>query len=105
MLWKVISIIIDRHLVDSIKFHDILHMFGVHIGTGTATLEAKTLHKIAGIQQEFLYKIFVDLNKAYVALEQGRDLGILEGYGVGPRVYRILTHYWDWTTMAVGESR
>ena len=34
--------------------------------------------------------IFLDLTKAYDALERSRSLEILEGYGVGPRARRLL---------------
>ena len=36
VMWKVISVIIDLHLANSIKFHDILHCLWSKIGTGTA---------------------------------------------------------------------
>ena len=51
-----------------------------------------------------LYEIFVDINNAYDALDQGQSLEILEGYGVEPQVCRLLTLYWDPKTMAVRES-
>ena len=38
--------------------------------------------------------IFLDLHKAYDALERSRCLEILEGYAVGPRACRILQTYW-----------
>ena len=38
--------------------------------------------------------IFLDLQKAYDALERSRCLEILEGYGVGPRACRLLWTYW-----------
>ena len=79
MIWKVISIIIYRRLVESIEFHDVLHMFRVLRGTGTATLESKTFQDITGIQKEFLYDIFVDIYKANADLEQGCALEIMEG--------------------------
>ena len=44
--------------------------------------------------EEFLYVIFLDLHKAYEALDRSRCLEILEGYGVGPRSRRILQSYW-----------
>ena len=43
--------------------------------------------------------IFLDLTKAYDALERSRSLDILEGYGVGPRVRRLLQAYWGKSTM------
>ena len=38
--------------------------------------------------------IFLDLTKAYDALDRSRCLGILEGYGVGPGARRLLRNYW-----------
>ena len=48
-------------------------------GTGTATLEAKLLQQLAAMREEVLYVIFLDLTKAYDALDRSRCLGILEG--------------------------
>ena len=79
-----VNITIDDCLEESIKFHDVLHKFRALRGTGTATLEVKILQKIVGMQQEFLYDIFVDLQKDYGMLDRGRALVIMEGYGVGP---------------------
>ena len=49
VIWKFIAIIIDSHLVDSIKFHNVLHRFKALRGTETATLESKLLHNIVGM--------------------------------------------------------
>ena len=43
--------------------------------------------------------IFLDLTKAYNALDRSRCLEILEGYGVGPSARRLLTTYWRRLTM------
>ena len=43
--------------------------------------------------------IFLDLTKAYDALDRSRSLEILKGYGVGERVRRLLREYWNNTTM------
>ena len=43
--------------------------------------------------------IFLDLTKAYDALDSSMSLEILEGYGVGPRVRRLLQTYWEKSTM------
>ena len=69
-----------------------------------ATLESKILKQILGLQQEVLYNIFVDIHKAYSALDWGRALVILERYRVGLQVCQILNRYWDWVIMAVRES-
>ena len=44
---------------------------------GTATLEAKLLQQLAALREEVLYVIFLELHKAYDALESSRCLGIL----------------------------
>ena len=43
--------------------------------------------------------MFLDLHKAYDALDRSRFLEILEGYGVGPRARRLLQKYWRRLTM------
>ena len=43
--------------------------------------------------------IFLDLTKAYDALDRSRCLEILEGYGVGTNARRLLTNYWRRLTM------
>ena len=43
--------------------------------------------------------IFLDLHKAYDALDRSSCLEILEGYGVCPKVRRLLTNYWRRLTM------
>ena len=43
--------------------------------------------------------IFLDLHKAYDALDRPRCLEILEGYGVGPKARRLLQTYWHRLTM------
>ena len=52
------------------------------------------------IREEVLYVIFLDLTKAYGALDRSRCMGILEGYGVGPGARRLLQNYWRRLTMA-----
>ena len=42
------------------------------------------------MSEEVLYVIFLDLTKAYNALDRSRCLEILEGYGVGTRARRLL---------------
>ena len=59
VLCKVISIIFDRCLEESIELHDVVQMSRVWRGTGTATLEAKILQEITGMQKEVLYDIFI----------------------------------------------
>ena len=94
VMWKVVAAILNCRLTASITFHEFLHGFRAGCGTCTATLEARLLKQIAALREEVLYVIFLDLHKAYDALDRSRCLEILEGYGVGPRARRLLQNYW-----------
>ena len=83
VMWKSVAAILHLRLTTAITYHDFLHGFRVGRGTGTATLEAKLFQQLAVMREEVLYVIFLDLTKAYDALERSRSLEILEGYGVG----------------------
>ena len=93
------TVILHRRLTTGIQLHDVLHGFREGRGTGTATLEAKLLQQIAAMREEVLYVIFLDLTKAYDVLDRSRSLELLKGYEVGEQVRRLLTVYWERTTM------
>ena len=59
------------------------------------------LQKIAALREAVLYAIFLDLQKAYDALDRSRCLNILERYGVGTRDLRLLRSYWERLKMVV----
>jgi hypothetical protein len=50
--------------------------------------------QLACAQGKTLYQIFIDLAKAYDTLDRGSTLEILEGYGVGRWIIRLLTNLW-----------
>ena len=103
VLQKAIPGIINRRLLSSVQFHDILYLFRAGRGTGTATLEANILQQLIYMRETVLHYIFLDLLKAYDALDRERRLDILAEYGVGPRTIRILRTYWSRLHM-VGKS-
>ena len=70
-------------------------------GFGRATLKAKLLQHLMAMRELVLFELFLDLQKAYYALDQDRCLGIFTAYGVGPRTIRLLWIYWDRLTMVV----
>jgi hypothetical protein len=95
VIWKLIASIINARLKVTINFHDTLHGFRAGRGTGTATIEAKLCQQMATIQQVPLFQIYLDLRKAYDALDRERCLEIVEAYGTGKRVVRLLKSYWS----------
>ena len=98
-MWKVVAAILNLRLTASITFHNFLHGFWVGRGTGTATLEVNLLRQLAALREEVLYVIFLDLHKAYDALDRSRCLEILKGYSVGPQACWLLQTYWRQLTM------
>jgi hypothetical protein len=58
-------------------------------------MEAKLQQQLAWAEQEPLYQIYLDLQKAYDALDWGRCLEILAGYGVGPNLLCLQEQFWD----------
>ena len=39
--------------------------------------------------------VFIDLQKAYDAMDHGRCLGILGEYGVAPNMLQLISYIWD----------
>ena len=74
VMWKVVAAILNRRFTTSITYHNSLHGFWAGCGTGTATLEAKLLQTLTALREEVLYVIFLDLHKAYDALDMSRCL-------------------------------
>ena len=73
VIWKLLTLILHCRLA-AIKLHDVLHGFRKGRGTGTAILEAKLIQQLAAMREEVLYMIFLDLTKAYDALDRSRTL-------------------------------
>eukprot|EP00978_Attheya_sp_CCMP212_P045817 scaffold361707_cov24-Attheya_sp.AAC.1 len=57
---------------------------------GTATILAKLCQQMAMMQQVPLFQIYLDLRKAYDTWDRERCLEIVEAYGTGKRVVRLL---------------
>ena len=67
-----------------------LHGFWAGRGTGNAALKVKLLQHLTAMGEAILFEVFLDLQKAYDALDRYRCLNILAEYRVGPRALRLL---------------
>ena len=63
----------------TIEFHPCLHGGLPKCRTGTTTIEAKLAQKLAWMEQEPLYQVYLVLRKAYDHLDQERCLAIMTG--------------------------
>jgi hypothetical protein len=94
----------DAWIKAHVTFHDFLHGFRAKRGCGTAIIEAKLLQQLAGLEQSTLFQAFLDLRKAYDALDRERALEIFEGYGMGPALCLILRNFWDQQMVVARQS-
>ena len=68
---------------------------------GSATFKAKLLQQVAALREVLIHAIFLDLHKAYNALDRSRCLDILKVCGVGPRAPRLFRRNWERLIMVV----
>ncbi len=54
--------------------------------------------QLAHIEQTPFYGVFIDLKKAFDAMDRERCLLILEGHGAGPNMRQLIRHFWDEAT-------
>ena len=66
-------------------YHNALHGFWDGRGAGTAAIDVKLIKQLTATREAVLLEVFLDLQKAYNALDQNRSLELLAAYGVGPR--------------------
>ncbi len=92
-VWKCIKRVID-HRLDTINLHDSLHGCRHNRGTGTAIIEVKLAQQLSYLELRLFYGIFLDLRKAFDAMDRERCLMVLEGYGAGPRMIRLIRGFW-----------
>jgi hypothetical protein len=92
-IWKVLERIMGLRL-DSIDLHDTLHGCRAHRGTGTTVIEAKLAQQLLYLELRPFYGVFLDLKKAFNAMDRERCILILEGHGVGPQMIWLIQNYW-----------
>jgi hypothetical protein len=94
VLYKLWGMIIYLRAIKVIQFHPDLHGFRHRRGCGTAILEAKLEMQWAAFSSVPYFQIFLDLAKAYDAVDRERLLDILAAYGFGPNFLRFQRHIW-----------
>jgi hypothetical protein len=91
-IWKVLEWIMD-HCLDAIKLHDCLHGCRANRGTGTAVIKANMVQQLSYLELKPFYGVFLDLKKALDLMDRDRCILILEGYGAGPQMIRLIWTY------------
>ena len=104
IIYKLVSSLINSRIQSAVTLDDALHGFRPHRGTGTAIMETKLLMQLHCRLDRPLFMVFIDLKKAYDTLDRKEAMRILEGYGVGPNLRRIILHIWNEDTMVPRQS-
>jgi hypothetical protein len=92
-IWKCIKRVID-HRLDAIKLHDSFHGCRSKCRTGTTIIKVKLAQQLSYLKLKPFYGVFLDHWKAFDAMERDRSIMLLEGYGAGPRMIRLIRGYW-----------
>jgi hypothetical protein len=70
--------------LDAFDLHDSLHGCRNKRGMGTAIIEAKLAQQLSYLKLKHFYGVFLDLRKAFDAMDRERCILSLEGYGARP---------------------
>ena len=98
-IWKVIEGCIEARL-QILPCHEALHGGLQGKGTATAIMEMKLAQQLAYLEQTPLFSIFIDLRKAFDAMDREKCLQILTDRGVGPKTTRLIDNFWQLAEMA-----
>ncbi len=74
--------------------HDSLHGYCNKLGTGTAIIKAKLAQQLSYLELKPFYGVFLDLQKAFDAMDREWCNMLLEGYGAGPQLIQLIRSYW-----------
>jgi hypothetical protein len=92
-IWKCIEWVID-HQLDAIELHGSLHGCCSKRGTGTTIIKVKLAQQLLYLKLKPFYGVFLDLWKAFDAMDKERSIMFLEGYGAGPWMIWPIRGYW-----------
>jgi hypothetical protein len=84
--------------LEKIELHDSLHGCLAGRGTGMGIIEAKLFQQLAHLEQAPFFGVFIDLKKAFHAMDQGRCLAIRALHGVGPQMLPLIRNFWEMAT-------
>jgi hypothetical protein len=93
-IWKVLEQVMDLWL-EAIVLRDSLHGCLSGQGTRTGIIKAKLAQQLAHLEQAPFFGVFIDLKKAFDAMDWGQCLTILALHGVGPNMLRLIRNFWD----------
>ena len=94
VIWKLFNFTIKNRLHSATTLNDALHGLRQGWGNGTATLEVKLAQNITGIYHDPLFQVFLDMRKAYNYLYRKICMEVFRGYGLGPKLGRLITRFW-----------
>ena len=69
-VWKAVAVILNCPFTASTTYQNSLHGFQLGCGTGTTTIGVKLIQQVTAMMEAVLQAIFLELNKAYDALDQ-----------------------------------
>jgi hypothetical protein len=76
--------------LEAIVLHDSQHGCLALQGKGTGIIEAKLAQQLAHLEQMLFFGIFINLRKAFDAMDRGCCLEILVLHGVGPKMLHLI---------------
>ena len=93
-VWKLCNKVINDRLKQYLDWHGQVHGFRAEHGTSTAIMEVKLLSDAGQFRGNTLFKVFLDLQKAFDSVDRSRVLEVLPTHGVGIQIIMLIENYW-----------
>ena len=68
-------------------------------------MDIKLAQELTSVDQDPIFLVFLDLQKAYGTLDRGSILKTLEGYGAGLHICKLLAVFWDQQEVVTRQNR